>query len=57
MFDRVLNMPLDYRGCTAVVLRGVHKKVNICQTAKLITVFTPNSDVVHGSTTLKLTKG
>ena len=31
MFDRILNMPLDYLGCF-VVLREIPKKVDICQT-------------------------
>ena len=30
-FDRVLNMPLDYSSCFAVVQRGIHGKVDICQ--------------------------
>ena len=32
MFDKVLNIPLDELCCSAVVLRGIHKKVDICQT-------------------------
>ena len=32
MFDRVLNMPLDYLSCSAVVLKGIHGEVDICQT-------------------------
>ena len=32
MFDKVLNIPLDELSCSAVVLRGIHKKVDICQT-------------------------
>ena len=61
MFDRVLNMPLDYLNCFAMMLRGIHDKVDsISQTdysiySKLI-IF-PYSEVIYGSTTFKLTKG
>ena len=60
MMDMVLNMPLDYLSCFAVVLRGIHGKFETCQTdysihSKLI-IF-PYSEVIHGSTTFKPTKG
>ena len=60
MFDRVLNMPLDYLNCFAVVLRGIHRMVDVCQTdygihSKL--KISPYSRAIHGSTTFKLTKG
>ena len=60
MFDKVLDMPLDHLNCFAVVLRGIHGKVDICQTDYSIhskqRIF-PYSNVIHGSTTFKLTKG
>ena len=31
MFDRVLNMPVDYLSCFAIALRGIHRKVDIWQ--------------------------
>ena len=59
MFDRVLNMPLDYLNYFAVVLRVIHRKFDICQTDynihSKIGIF-PYSNVIHGSTTLKLTE-
>ena len=60
MFDRVLDMPLDYLNCFDVVLKGIHGKVDICQTDYSIhskqKIF-PYSNAIHGSTTLKLKKG
>ena len=60
MLDRVLNMPQDYLSCFVVVLRGIHRKVDICQTYYSIhsklRIF-PCSEVIHGSTTFKPTKG
>ena len=60
MFDRVLIMPLDYLSCFAVVLRGIHGKVDICQTDYIIysklRIF-PLYAVAHGGTTVNLTKG
>ena len=60
MFDRVLDMPLDHLNCFSMVLRGIHGKVDICQTDYSIhskqRIF-PYSNVIHGSATLKLTKG
>ena len=60
MFDRVLNMPLDYLSCFAMILRGIHRKVDICQTdysiVSKLRIF-PYSKVIHGSATFKLTKG
>ena len=32
MFDMVVNMPLDYLSCFAVVPRKIHGNVDICQT-------------------------
>ena len=59
MFDRVPNMLLDYLRCFAVVIGGIHGKVDICKNdysihAKL-RIF-PYSEVIHGSTTYKLMK-
>ena len=60
MFERVLNMPQDYISSFAVVVRGIHGKVDVCQTdysihSKLRTFL--YSEVIYGSTTFKLTKG
>ena len=60
MFNRVMNMPLDYLSCSVVVLRGIHRKVDTYQTdysiySKLI-IF-PYSEIMHASATFKLTKG
>ena len=30
MLDKVLNIPLDYLSCFAVVLIGIHRKFDIC---------------------------
>ena len=53
-------MPLDYLSCFAVVLRGKHGTVDICQTDYSIhsklRIF-PYSEVLHGSTPFKLTEG
>ena len=53
-------MPLDYLSCFVVVLRKIHRKVDIYQTDHSIhsklRIF-PCSDVMHGSTAFKLTKG
>ena len=54
MFDRVLNMPLHFLNCSAMVLRGMHRKVDVCQTDysihfKLKTF--PYPEVIHRSTT------
>ena len=32
MFDRVLNMPVDYLSSFVLVIRGIHVKVVVCQT-------------------------
>ena len=60
VFDRVLNMPVDYLSCFAVILRGMHKKVDIWQIDYSIhsklRIFS-YSEVIHGNTTFKLTKG
>ena len=60
MPDRVLNMPLDYLSCFALVQRGIQENVDICQTDYSIIpcklrIF-PYSEVIHGSTAFKLTK-
>ena len=31
MFEKILNMPLDYLSCFAVVLREIHGNIDICQ--------------------------
>ena len=53
-------MPLDHLNCFAIVLRGIHGNVDICQTDYSIhskqRIF-PHSIVIHGSTTFKLMKG
>ena len=60
MLNRLLNMPLGYLSCFVVVLRMIHRKVDICQTDNSIhselRIF-PYSDVIHGSTRFKLMKG
>ena len=59
MFDSVLDMPLDYLSCCTTVLRGIHWKVDICQTDYSIPyklTISPYSEVIHGSATFKLTK-
>ena len=53
-------MPPDYLRWLAVALKGIHGNVDIYQTdfkihSKLRNF--PYSDVTHGSTTFKLTKG
>ena len=40
MFDRVLNMPVNYLSSFVLVIRGIHAKVVVY--AKLIIVFTLN---------------
>ena len=60
MFDRVLNVSLDYLSCFAVVVRGIYGKVDIYQTVYSIhskLKLFPYSKVIHGSTIFKLTKG
>ena len=64
MFDMVLNISLDYLGCFAVVPLPYQGDTRDCLIyAKLIIIFTPNlefspyPEVIHGSTTFKLTKG
>ena len=58
MFDKVLNMPLDYLSCFAVVVRGI-RKAGICQADYSIhskqRIF-PYLEVIHGSATFKLMK-
>ena len=53
-------MLLDYLNCFAVVLRGIQRMVDVCQTDygihSKLRIF-PCSNVIHGSTTFKLTKG
>ena len=60
MFDRVLNMPQDYVSSSAMVISGIHGKVDVCQSdysihSKLGTFL--YSEVMYGSTTFKLKKG
>ena len=57
MFDRVLILTLDYFICFAVVLRGIHGKIDICQTyiRSKLRIF-PYSEFTHGSATFKLKK-
>ena len=59
MFDRILDIPLDHLDCFAVILGGIRRKVDICQTDYSIhskqRIF-PYSNVIHGSTTFKLTR-
>ena len=57
MFDRVLIMPLDYLIYFAVVLRGIHQKIDICQMyiCSKLRIF-PYSELTHVSTKFKLKK-
>ena len=32
MYDKALNMPLDYLNCFAEILKGILRSVDICQT-------------------------
>ena len=60
MFDSVLDMTLDHLNCFAMVLGGAHGKVDTCQTDYSIhskQIIFPYSNVMHGSTTFKLTEG
>ena len=60
MFDKVLNMPLDYLSCFAIVPREIHRNVDICQTDYSIhskLEFFLYSEVINGSTTFTLMKG
>ena len=53
-------MPLDYLSCFVVVLGGMHRNVDICQTDYSIHLklsILPYSEVIHRGITLKLTKG
>ena len=59
MFGRVHKMPLDYLSLFTMVLRGIHEKVDICQTD--YTVYSKlriflYSEVIYRSITFKLTK-
>ena len=57
----VLNISLDYLSCFAVVLSEgtwdclIYAKLTIVFTPDF--EFSPNSEVIHGSTTFKKTKG
>ena len=48
-----------YLSCFTMVLRGIHRKVDICQTGYIthskLRIF-PYSEVIHGSTTFRLNK-
>ena len=60
MLDRVLNMPLHYLSCCAVVLRGIHGKLDICQIDynihSRLKIFL-YSEVRHGNTTFQDNEG
>ena len=59
IFDRVLNMSLDYLSSFAVVLRRMDRNIEIYQTDYSIPSkleFSPYSEVIHGVTTFKLTE-
>ena len=60
MFDKVLNMPLDYLSCFVGILRAIPGKVDICQTDynihSKLRIF-PCSEVIHESATFKQMKG
>ena len=50
---------IQYLSCFALVLRGTHKKIYICQTVykiPSILEFSPYSEIIHWCTTFKLTK-
>ena len=55
MFEIVLNIPLDFLSYVAMVLRERDTRDYLIY-AKLIVVYSPYSEVIHGSTTFKLTK-
>ena len=58
MFDRALNMPLDYLGC--FFKRDTWEQLIYDIMVKVSTPnlkFSPYSEVIHGSTTFKLAKG
>ena len=53
LFDRALNTTLDYLSCFAVVLKEIHRKVDICQTNYSIHSkfrIPPYHEVIHRST-------
>ena len=53
-------MPLGYLSYFALVLRGMYGNIDVCQTDYSIPSkleFSPYSEIIHGSTTFKLTKG
>ena len=57
MFDRILNMPLDYFSCLVLVLRWMLGKFDICQTDYSVhsnLKISLYSEVINGSTTFKL---
>ena len=59
MFDRVMNISLDYLSYFTVVLRWIHRHIYIYQTysTPYKLEFSHYSKVIHGSKTFKLTKG
>ena len=60
MFDRVLNMPVNCLSSFAMVLSGIHGKVDICQTDNSIhskRKISPYAEVIWGNTTFELTNG
>ena len=59
MLDRVLNMSEHGLSFFGMVLRGIHRKVDICQTDYVSSKleFFPYSEVIiNGGSTFKLTK-
>ena len=57
MFDRILNMPLDYFSCLVLVLRWMHEKFDICPTDYSVhsnLKISLYSEVINGSTTFRL---
>ena len=53
-------MPLNYLSCLDIILKEIHRNIDICQTdcsihSKL--EFSPYTEVIHVSATFKLTKG
>ena len=53
---QVLNMLLNYLSCFVIILRGIHRNVDICQTDYKIPPkleFPPHSEAIKGSATFK----
>ena len=50
---------IQYLSCFVLILRGIHKNIDICQTVyniPSILEFSPYSEIIHWCTTFKLTK-